>query len=184
MGMGEPLLNYENVIEAVRTINSKEGLNLGARHISISTIGIIPGLKKLANEPLQINLAFSLHAPADILRDQIIPTNRKYNITGIMKALDLYIEKTNRKVMVEYLMIKGINDGEKEARQLVKLLSGRRLYYVNIIRYNKTKTHDPSPESSIERIIEILRSEKISVTRRYGFGEDIWAACGQLANRK
>jgi 23S rRNA (adenine2503-C2)-methyltransferase len=195
MGMGEPFLNYENVIQAIKIINDKEGFNLGARKISISTVGIIEGIEKLSNEKLQVNLAISLHAPTDKLRSKIMPINKKYNLREVFKAVDNYIEKTNRKVMFEYLMIKDLNDSSECARELVKLIK-KPLYFVNLIsynpveniltegHYNPTENFQSSPKEIIKNFKNILEKEGVSVTERYRFGRDIKAACGQLTAEK
>jgi 23S rRNA (adenine(2503)-C(2))-methyltransferase len=180
MGMGEPLLNYGNVIEAVRILNAGELFGLGARHISISTIGIIDGIRKLADEPYQVNLAFSLHAPDERLRSKLIPANRSYPLKKIMPALDEYITKTGRRVMVEYLMIDKVNDGEEQVLGLIELLKGRKLYYLNLIRYNRTDNYDPSPDQRIGFFMDKLIANGISVTKRHSFGNSILGACGQL----
>ena len=184
MGMGEPFLNYGNVTDAIKILNDKDGFNLGGRHFSISTIGIIEGIKKLAEEDPQINLAVSLHAPNDKLRSELIPANKKYNIAKIMKAVGEYIKKTKRRVMFEYLMINGVNDSEENAYELARLLknpplSGK-LCFVNLISYNTTGVFKPSFPEKIKKFKETLEKEKISVTQRYKFGKDIKAACGQL----
>ena len=137
MGMGEPFLNYENTISAIRILNDKEGFNLGARHISISTAGILEGIKKLAEEKLQVNLAISLHAPDDDLRSKIMPINKTYPIVDVLEAVDDYIKKTKRKVMFEYLMVKDLNDSDVHAQRLSKLMK-KPLYFVNLILYNPT----------------------------------------------
>lgn len=180
MGMGEPLLNYQNVIGAIKILNDKEGFNLGARHFSISTVGIIDGIKKLAEEKLQVNLAVSLHAPTDELRSKLIPINKKYPIEEILKAVDNYIEKTRRRVMFEYIMIKDFNDSEREAKTLAQLMK-KPLYFVNLISYNPTRIFRPSSSLKIKRFKEILERGGVVVTRRYRFGQDIGGGCGQLA---
>ncbi|KKQ68357.1 MAG: 23S rRNA (adenine(2503)-C(2))-methyltransferase [Candidatus Nealsonbacteria bacterium RIFCSPLOWO2_12_FULL_39_31] len=194
MGMGEPFLNYQNVIGAIKILNDKEGFNLGARHFSISTVGIVEGIEKLAKEELQINLAISLHAPADKLRSELIPVNKKYTIDKILKAVDDYIKKTCRRVMFEYIMIDNINDSKEHAKALAKLMK-KPLYFVNLISYNSMgslatlgmKTplspFKSSSSSKIEKFKKILESEGVAVTRRYRFGEDITGACGQLATK-
>lgn len=184
MGMGEPLLNYQNIIQAIRVLNDKDLFNLGARHISISTIGIPEMIKRLAKEDLQVNLAFSLHAPDDKLRSQLIPYNKKHKIRKVMDALDYYIEKTHRRVMVEYLMIDHVNDSKKEAEELVKLFAGKKLYYLNLINYNLTKDFKPSPIDRVKDFVNILEKGKVPVTIRHGFGGSISAACGQLAGKR
>ncbi len=135
MGMGEPFLNYDNVLNAIRILNDKDGFNLGARHISISTCGIIEGIKELAQEKLQVNLAISLHASNNKLRLKLMPINKTYPIEKIMAAVDDYIKKTKRRVMFEYLMIDGINDSPLLAIELAKLLE-KPLCFVNLISFN------------------------------------------------
>ena len=186
MGMGEPFLNYDNVMSAIKILNDKDSLNIGARHISISTIGITDGIKKLASEKLQINLAISLHAPNNELRGKIIPMNQEYPIKSILKIVDFYIKKTNRQVMFEYLMINGFNDSANEALELVGVLKSfnKSLFVVNLISYNPTQGFQPSPSWRIKEFKEILIRSKIKVTERYRFGQDIKAACGQLAGDK
>jgi len=184
MGMGEPFLNYENVILAIKILNDKEGFNLGARHFSISTVGIGEGIKKLAKEKLQINLAISLHASDNNLRSKIMPINKKYPIEEILKEVDDYIQKTGKRVMIEYLMIKGLNDSDEQAKKLAKLMKGKPLVFLNLISYNPTGIFQPSLGQRIKKFKEILKKEDISVTQRYRFGEDITAGCGQLAGNK
>ncbi|MFA6106885.1 MAG: 23S rRNA (adenine(2503)-C(2))-methyltransferase RlmN [Patescibacteria group bacterium] len=186
MGMGEPMLNYDNVLAAVKIFNDKDGFNLGARRISISTIGITEGIRKFAKENLQVNLALSLHAPNDKLRDELCPVNKKYPVKKILSAVDDYIEKTNRRVMVEYIMLEKINDFPEQARELAELLKSRRLCYVNLIIYNKAITLDkklklaPSSRERVQAFKEILEKNNITVTIRKEFGGAIWAACGML----
>ncbi len=182
MGMGEPFLNYDNVLEAIKTLNSKEGFGLGARHFSISTIGIPEGIKKLSEEKIQVNLAISLHAPEDNLRSRIMPINKKHPIKEVLGVVNEYIKKTKRRVMFEYIMIKDINDSDEQARELAKLMK-KPLYFVNLITYNPTGVFQPSSSTRIKRFKEILEREKINVTQRYRFGRDLKAACGQLAGK-
>ena len=180
MGMGEPFLNYENVIKATRIINDKDGLNIGARNISISTIGVIEGIKKLTQEKLQVNLAVSLHAPNNKLRDKIMPINKKYPIEIILKNIDDYIAKTNRQVMFEYLLIKGVNDSDACSKKLAKLME-KPLYFLNLISYNPTGIFQPSSVERTEKFKNILKKTGIKFSQRYKFGQDIKAACGQFA---
>jgi len=180
MGMGEPFLNYDNVMQAIKFLHDKENLNLGARHFSISTIGITDGINKLAKESLDINLAISLHAPTDDLRVKIVPYNDQYPITNILKTVDNYIKLTRRRVMFEYLMIKDFNDSEWQAQELAGLMK-KPLYFVNLISYNATGKYKPSTGPQIRKFKQILEKEGIPVTQRYKFGQDIAAACGQLA---
>jgi len=186
MGMGEPFLNYENVIDSIKILNDKGGLNIGARHISISTIGVASGIKKLASQPLQVNLAISLHAPNDDLREKIIPANKKYSLDSIIEELNNYIKQTGRRVMIEYLMIDKFNDNRDQAEELALLL--RRvdppLYFVNLIAYNPTDEFKPSPIRKIKDFKLALNKHGIEVTERYRFGQDIKAACGQLAGER
>jgi 23S rRNA (adenine2503-C2)-methyltransferase len=183
MGMGEPFLNYDNVMSAIKILNDKDSLNIGARHISISTIGITEGIKKLANEKLQINLAISLHASDNELRTKIIPMNQQYPLKSILKIVDFYLKKTNRQVMFEYLMINDYNDSEDQAEELVELLKllPKALFVINLIAYNPTQGFKSSSSEKIKKFKEILIKNKIKVTERYRFGQDIKAACGQLA---
>lgn len=183
MGMGEPFLNYDNVISAIKFINSQASLNIGARKISISTVGIVEGIKKMAHEPLQLNLAISLHATEDKQRLEIIPSTKKYSIFKIISAVDSYIEDTGRKVMFEYLLIKGVNDSDEDARRLAKLMRAP-LYMVNLIPYNETgKFQAPLPER-VEKFKQVLISQRVNVTVRRSLGQDISAACGQLAGQQ
>lgn len=179
MGMGEPFLNYENVLGAIKILNDKDGLNIGARHISISTAGITEGIKKLARESLEINLAISLHAPGDALRQKIMPVAKQYPIKEILAAVDKYIKATQRRVMFEYIMIDGFNDSKRDAKNLARLMK-KPLYFVNLISYNPTGNFKPSSGAKIKKFKDILEKEGILVTQRYRFGKDIKAACGQL----
>lgn len=182
MGMGEPFLNYDNVMNAIRILNDKDGLNLGARHISISTSGILEGIRKLSKEKLQVNLAVSLHAPNDDLRSKIMPINKKYPIADVLKEVDNYIKKNRRRVMFEYLMIKDLNDSDVCAKQLSKLMK-RPFYIVNLISYNPTGSFKPSSSFRMQKFKEILIKDGVLVTQRYRFGQKIKAACGQLASQ-
>ncbi|PIY97138.1 MAG: 23S rRNA (adenine(2503)-C(2))-methyltransferase RlmN [Candidatus Kerfeldbacteria bacterium CG_4_10_14_0_8_um_filter_42_10] len=186
MGMGEPFLNYDEVLKAIRVLNSQEGLNIGARHISISTSGLTEGIAKLAKESLQVNLAISLHAPNNQLRAILMPINRKYNVEKVLAAVKNYIAETRRRVMVEYLMLGGLNDSEKEAQELASVLKQglEKLFFVNLISYNSTGKFKPSTQATIDRFKLILEKEKISVVQRFRFGRDIEGACGQLKGRK
>jgi len=183
LGMGEPFLNYNSVISAIKTLNNREGFNLGARHFSISTVGIVEGIEKLAEEKMEINLAISLHAPNDELRSKIIPVNKKYPITKIILAVDEYIKRTGRRVMFEYIMIKNLNDSDKQALELAKLAK-RPLCFLNLISYNATGIFEPSSPKRIGDFKNILEKKGVSVTQRYKFGQEISAACGQLAGRQ
>ncbi|MFH0930076.1 MAG: 23S rRNA (adenine(2503)-C(2))-methyltransferase RlmN [Candidatus Moraniibacteriota bacterium] len=182
MGMGEPFLNWENVKEAIQIINDDNCFGIGARKISVSTAGITEGIAKLIQDFPQINLAISLHAPDEKLRGELMPVNKKYSIAKILKSVDEYIEKTNRKVMFEYVMLKDVNDSEQQAKKLAKLLK-KPLYMVNLIAYNPNGRFESSPAEKIKKFKAILEKEGIFVTQRYRFGTDIEAACGQLAGK-
>lgn len=185
MGMGEPFLNYDNVMEAIKIFNNPEFFNIGARHISISTVGVIGGIKKLASEKLQLNLAISLHAPNDELRSQLMPINDKYPLKALIKDLDYYLQKTNRRVMIEYLMMEGVNDSPEQAQELSELLKtlDSYLYFVNLIRYNQTDVFKPSDNNTVSNFKKVLEKNRIETTERYRIGADISAACGQLAGK-
>ncbi len=182
MGMGEPFLNYDSVIESIKILNDNNAFNIGARKISISTCGVIEGIKKLSNENMQINLAISLHAPNNILRDKLMPINKKYKIEDILKAVDNYIEKTNRRVMFEYVMIKDTNDSLKNAEELSRLMA-KKLYMLNIIKYNETSVYKSSSDKRIKDFMQMLHDNTVKLTLRHSFGSDINAACGQLATK-
>lgn len=179
MGMGEPFLNYENVIMAIKTFNDKNGMNIGARNISISTVGITKYIQRLSQEKLQLNLAISLNAPNNELRADIMPINKEYSIEAIFKAVDDYIKKTKRKVMFEYILIGGINDSDSCAVELAKLIK-KPLYFLNLILYNPTGILRPSSPERVEAFKNILRKSGVKFSQRYRFGHDIKAACGQL----
>ena len=183
MGMGEPFLNYDNTIEAIKILNDKDGFNLGIRHISVSTCGIAPNIEKFADENMQCNLAISLHSSNDETRTKLMPINKTYPIAVMMKAVDNYIKKTNRKVMFEYLLIDGVNDSEDDARKLAKLMKNS-LYHVNLIKYHDTGNEiKPSSQAKRTHFFDTLKKLGVSVTFRISFGEDILAACGQLAGK-
>ncbi|NTU98781.1 23S rRNA (adenine(2503)-C(2))-methyltransferase RlmN [Candidatus Falkowbacteria bacterium] len=183
MGMGEPLLNYDNVIAAIRLMNSPEGMGLGARRFSISTAGIPKGIRQLAREGLEVNLALSLHAPTNELRGQLMPISKSYTLAQVMKSLEDYVSATNRRIMFEYMTIRGINDEPIHAKQLVKLLTGW-LGFVNLINYNETDLFLPSTAERMTSFKSILEKGGLKVVQRYSFGKSIDAACGQLAGKK
>ncbi|MBU0625335.1 23S rRNA (adenine(2503)-C(2))-methyltransferase RlmN [Patescibacteria group bacterium] len=183
MGMGEPFHNYDAVLDAISTLNAADGLNIGARHISISTCGIIPGIERLAKEARQINLAISLHAPTDDLRDKLMPVNKTYPLSKLLPAIRDYLQHTNRKVMFEYLLIEGVNDSQQQADQLADLLADERLYHVNLIRFHRTGNFSSSSREKRDNFFDRLKQRGVSVTHRVSFGEDIQAACGMLAGK-
>ena len=181
MGMGEPLQNYVETMKFIGIVHDPDGLDIGARRITVSTSGVVPKIDALADEPLQLNLAVSLHAPDDELRSTLVPINRRYPIAALMAAVDRYISKTGRRVSFEYALMRGINDSEQSAHELSLLLRGR-LCHVNIIPLNPVDVlpyERPDPEG-IERFASILRTAGIPTTVRYSRGLDIDAACGQL----
>lgn len=181
MGIGEPLDNYDNVMKFIRIINDKNGLNIGARHITVSTVGIPSFIEKYALENIQTNLAVSLHAPNDNLRNKLIPINRVFNLKILMSSVKKYIEKTKRRVCIQYIMLKDVNDSEKCAHELVGLLHGLNVY-VNLIPYNETNSLSlkSSSRSDIDSFMNILKKNKIDVCVRVKFGSNINASCGQL----
>lgn len=181
MGIGEPFDNYDNVLRFVKIINCNKGIDIGSRHITISTCGVIPGIKKFMKEDGQVNLAISLHAPSDELRSEIMPINKAYPLKELMEVIKEYISITNRRVTFEYIMLEDVNDSEKEALELVKLLRGINCY-VNLIPYNETENiqFKRTKEWKIMKFYDILKSNKINVTIRKEFGGSVDAACGQL----
>lgn len=182
MGMGEPFLNYDQFIKAVKILHDPEKFNLGSRRMSVSTAGIVEGIKKLGSEKLQINLAISLHAPFDSLRQQLMPVAQKYPLASLFKAADEYIRKTGRRVMFEYIMIRNINDGEDDADALIPLMK-KPLYLLNLIPYNPTGKFQASSPGRIEAFKEKLEAAGVAVTQRHSQGRGIAAACGQLAGK-
>ena len=185
MGIGEPLDNYDNVMDFIKIINDAKGIQLGARHITLSTCGIIPKIKDLMNEELQINLALSLHAPNTQLRDKLMPVNKAYNLSDLMYTVRDYIAKTNRRVTIEYVMLDGVNDNETQALELAALLKGMNVY-VNLIPYNETNHIEfkKSSKETIMKFYDTLKKKGINVTIRKEFGSKIDAACGQLRSKE
>jgi len=185
MGIGEPLDNYDNVLDFIKIINDAKGLAIGARHITLSTCGIIPKIKELEKEELQINLAISLHAPNNQLRNKIMPVNKAYSLDKLIPTIKDYTIKTNRRVTIEYVMLKGVNDNEAQAYELASLLKGINVY-VNLIPYNETSHIDfkRSTQDSIVKFYDILKKQGLTVTTRKEFGGKIDAACGQLRSKE
>lgn len=181
MGSGEPLDNFENVLKFIEIVNSPNGLNIGQRHITLSTCGVVPKIIELADIDLQITLAISLHAPNDEMRRNIMPVANKYTIEELLKACRNYIEKTNRRVTFEYALVKGVNDREEHAEELARLLKGM-LCHVNLIPVNEIKenTLKKSSAEDIKKFSNILIRNGIETTIRREMGADIEAACGQL----
>ena len=185
MGIGEPFDNYDNVINFLKIINDAKGLAIGARHITVSTCGLVPKILEFAKLPYQFNLALSLHAPYDELRNKLMPINKVYNISKVKEAILQYYELTNRRVTIEYVMLKGVNDSINDAKKLVELLKGMNVY-VNLIPYNET-SHLEFKKTDKEDILKFgkyLMDNNITVTIRKEFGSKIDAACGQLRSKE
>ena len=182
MGMGEPFHNYNEVMKALKMLNDKEGFCFGARRMSISTCGIVPGILRLADEPMQVNLAISLHAGTDAVRSMLMPVNKIYPLAKLMEAVRIYMAKTNRKVMFEYVLLRGINDRQEDAEAVAHLFGEDvRLVHVNVIKYHHTLAAFAGTEGGARTdFVEQLRALGIPATHRVTFGEDIEAACGQL----
>ena len=181
MGIGEPFDNYDNVIDFINIINSGKGIDIGARHITVSTCGVVPKIKEFINDGKQVNLAISLHAPNNEIRNKLMKINKAYPIEEVISAIKEYISKTNRRVTFEYILLSGINDTDECAKELSNLLRGINCY-VNLIPYNET-SHIEYKKSSQDKILnfyDILKKNKINVTIRREFGSKVMAACGQL----
>lgn len=185
MGIGEPFDNYENLIKFISIINHPKGIALGSRHITVSTCGIVPKIDAFSHFPLQVNLAISLHAPSNEIRNQIMPINKVYPLEKLIPSIKNYIQKTNRRVTFEYILLKNINDSDACAHALANLIRGMNCY-VNLIPYNETNNIDFKRTNSIQinRFYDILKKENINVTKRREFGSKISAACGQLRSKK
>lgn len=182
MGMGEPFLNYDNVIQSIKILNDPNKFNFGIRNFSISTVGITEGIDKLAESGLQVNLAISLHATNNELRSKLMPINDKYPLEKIFDSVKNYITKTSRRVMLEYLLIRGVNDSITDAEKLAKILN-HRLLMANLIPLNPVNEFQSPDKQTIKRFQEILDKRHAPYTMRHAFGQEINAACGQLANR-
>lgn len=184
MGIGEPLNNYDNVVKAIRIINNPKGLNIGARHISVSTSGLVPRIYKLAEENIQCTLSISLHATTNEQRSKMMPVNNAFPIEELMQACKDYIEKTHRRISFEYALAKDNNDNLEDAKRLVKLLKGM-LCHVNLIPINKIENgeYTKSSNQNIIRFRDYLNEHGIVATIRRELGSDIDAACGQLRRK-
>ena len=185
MGIGEPFDNYDNLLSFFRIINDPKGLQIGARHITVSTCGIVPKILEFSDFPLQINLAISLHAPNNSIRDRLMPINKVYPIEKVMNAIDIYIKKTNRRVTFEYILLEGINDRDEDALELSKLVKDKNCY-INLIPYNETNNfgYKRTKPIQIMKFYDILKKNNVNVTIRKEFGSKISAACGQLRSKK
>ena len=185
MGIGEPFDNYDNIIKFINIANHHKALNIGSRHITISTCGIIPKIKEFSELKYQVNLAISLHAPNDELRTKLMPINKVYPLKDLMVTLKEYIKKTGRRLTFEYIMLDGINDSKECALELSKLIKGMNAY-VNLIPYNESSNilYKRSKKDKILSFYDIIKKEGINVTIRREYGSNISAACGQLRSKK
>ena len=181
MGIGEPFDNFDNLVNFISIINYQKGINLGSRHITVSTCGIVPKIYEFAKLPYQVNLAISLHAPTNEIRDKIMPINKVYNLEALMIAIKDYLKVSTRRVTFEYIMLDGVNDSKECANSLANLIRGMNAY-VNLIPYNETEniSFKRTEKKKILEFYDILKKEKINVTIRREFGGNIDAACGQL----
>ena len=185
MGMGEPLLNYDASLAAVRRLIHPQGFNLGQRRITLSTVGVVPGIKRLSGEGLQITLAISLHAATDPLRDQLVPINRRYKLDDLFEVCYRYVERTRRRISFEWALIEGVNDTPAQAQALAARLTGI-LAHVNLIPLNPTSSYAgrPSSQSALADFGAVLERHRIPYTIRVRRGAKIQAGCGQLRQRK
>ena len=185
MGIGEPFDNYDNIIKFINIANHHKALNIGSRHITISTCGIIPKIKEFSELKYQVNLAISLHAPNDELRTKLMPINKVYPLKDLMVTLKEYIKRTGRRLTFEYIMLDGINDSKECALELSKLIKGMNAY-VNLIPYNESSNilYKRSKKDKILSFYDIIKKEGINVTIRREYGSNISAACGQLRSKK
>jgi len=185
MGMGEPFLNYDAVVRSVRLLMAKEGLEIGARKLTISTVGDVPGIALFSDEKWQVRLTISLHAANDALRSRLVPLNRKYPLDALMAAVHNYVKKTRRNVTFEWVLIDGVNDSRRDAKELAQLLSGLRTS-VNLIPYNTVRGADfaPPPVAECRAFRNELVRRGLRATLRHERGRDIDAACGQLRRRE
>lgn len=184
MGIGEPLDNYDNVIKAIRLLNNPKGLNIGARHISISTCGLVDNIRKISNENIQCNICISLHSSKNNVRSSMMPINKKYPIEELIEVCKEYISRTHRRVTFEYALIENVNDSREDALHLARLLKGM-LCHVNLIPINKIKD-GIYEKSNIDKILafrDTLNEKGIVATVRRELGSDIDAACGQLVRK-
>ncbi len=185
MGIGEPFDNYDNVLNFIRIVNHKYGLQIGSRHITVSTCGLVDKIREFADFDLQVNLAISLHASNDALRDSIMPINKKYNLEKLLSSLKYYYKKTNRRITFEYILLKGVNDSVQNAKELSSLLRGLNCY-INLIPYNSVSENEfkNCSNATAMKFFDLLKKEKLTVTLRREMGSDIDAACGQLRYKR
>jgi 23S rRNA (adenine2503-C2)-methyltransferase len=186
MGIGEPFDNYDNIMNFIRIINEPKGIDIGARHITVSTCGVVPKIRQFTQDFNQVNLAISLHAPNDLIRNKIMPISKAYKLDELMNSIKDYINITNRRVTFEYIMLENINDSTECAKELSHLLKNLNCY-VNLIPYNETENigFKRTKKMQILAFYDILKKNGINVTIRKEFGSKVDAACGQLrANQK
>ena len=185
MGIGEPFDNYDNLVSFIKIANYHKALNIGSRHITVSTCGIVPKIYEFSKLPYQVNLAISLHAFDDELRNFLMPINKAYPLDELIKAVKDYVKSTNRRVTFEYILLKDINDKEEHAKKLCRLVKGINCY-INLIPYNENSNilYKRSKKDTIMRFYDIIKKEGINVTIRKEFGSNISAACGQLRSKK
>ncbi|MBQ2639834.1 MAG: 23S rRNA (adenine(2503)-C(2))-methyltransferase RlmN [Bacilli bacterium] len=185
MGIGEPFDNYDNLVKFIKIINHPKGLAIGARHITVSTCGLVPKIKEFSNLDMQVNLAISLHAPNNEIRNKIMPINKVYPLEILIETLKDYIKKTNRRITFEYILLKGINDSNHNAEELANLVKGMNCY-INLIPYNETNNIEFKRSNTLQimRFYDILKKNRINATIRKEFGSKISAACGQLRSKK
>lgn len=184
MGIGEPLDNYDNIIKFIKIINDAKGIAIGARHITLSTCGLVPKIYELSELTLQINLAISLHASNNELRNKLMPVNKVYNLDSLIKAIKDYLQRTGRRVTIEYVMLDNVNDSKENALELAHMFKGMNIY-INLIPYNETNAIEfkRSSKNKILAFYDILKKEGINCTIRKEFGGNIDAACGQLRGK-
>lgn len=185
MGIGEPFDNYDNIVKFIKIANYYKALNIGSRHITVSTCGIVPKIKEFKDLPYQVNLAISLHASNDELRSRLMPINKVYPLKDLIDVVKEYINKTGRRVTFEYILLDGINDKEENAKELCNLIRGMNAY-INLIPYNENSNilYKRSKKENIMKFYDIIKKENINVTIRREFGSKISAACGQLRSKK
>ncbi|AKU79425.1 23S rRNA (adenine(2503)-C(2))-methyltransferase RlmN [Spiroplasma turonicum] len=183
MGIGEPFDNFDNVWNFVNIINDDYGFNIGARHITVSTCGVVPKIKEFADLQSQVNLAISLHAPNNEIRNKLMPINKAYPVEKLMDAIKYYIQKTNRRITFEYILIEDVNDSEDNARELAKLVKGIN-GYVNLIPYNEVEENPFKRSTKIGQFFSVLRKLNVNAILRKEYGIDINAACGQLRAKR
>ena len=184
MGIGEPFDNFSNLLVFIENCTNHLGLNIGSRHITVSTCGIVPKIYEFADLKYQVNLAISLHAAYDELRDKLMPINKVYPLEEVIKAVKYYISKTNRRVTFEYIMLRGVNDSSDDALKLASLVKGLNAY-INLIPYNEgSSEYKRTKKEQIMKFYDIIKKEGVNVTIRREFGSKISAACGQLRSKK